>query len=119
MGEQIYQGSIAANGTQSAIVAVPAEFKSLGVSILSSYTATGSTTGVKLQMGVSIDGGATYSDLVTVATTAPATSSGNPVASQQFVELDSYKNATNFSFKLVNLDGSNAATVTLTFRAAE
>ena len=120
MAVQVYSGTLNSNATNNGLVqALSAESKSLGVSILSQYNATASTTGVKLLVGVSIDGGVTYSDYVLIATTAPTASSGSPVQSQVFVSLDAYHNATHLQFELVNLDGTNNATVTVTFRAAE
>jgi hypothetical protein len=40
------------------------------------------------------------------------------VQSEIFASLDVFHNATNLQFELVNLDGTNNANVTLTFRAA-
>ena len=119
MAVQIYSGTLDSSATLSGqIQALPAENKSLGVSILSTYQATAGTTGVKLLVGVSIDGGVTYSDYVLIATTAPTVSSGSPVSSEVFASLDAYHNATHLQFELVNLDATNNATVTLMFRAA-
>ncbi len=64
MAVQVYSGTVNNGTTVSTgiVQALPAENKSLGVSILSTYQATAGTTGVQLFAGVSIDGGVTYSD---------------------------------------------------------
>jgi hypothetical protein len=119
MAVQVYNGVVDDGATVSGLLqALPAENKSLGISVLSTYSATAGTTGVKLRVGVSIDGGVTYTDYADLVTTAPTPSSGSPVSSGAFASLDAYKNATHLQFALVNLDGTNNATVTLTFRAA-
>jgi hypothetical protein len=119
MAVQVFSGTVTNGTPQSGLVqALPAESKSLGVAVLSQYSATAATTGVQLQVGASIDGGATFSDYAIIATTAPTPSSGSPVQSEVYASLDTYKGATHLQFKLVNLDASNIATVTLTFRAA-
>jgi hypothetical protein len=117
---QLFNGALA-NGASQVVtpaLGLPAESKALAVSVLSAYSATAGTTGVQLQVGASLDGGATFSDYATVATTAPTPSSGVAVQSEVYASLDAYKGATHLQFKLVNLDGTNNATVTLTFRAA-
>ena len=115
---QVYSGTVDTNATLNGLVQpLPAEYKSLGVAVLSQYDATAATTGIKLLVGVSIDGGATFSDYAEVVTTAPTPSSGSPVTSEVYASLDAYRDATHLQFALVNLDGTNSATVTLTFRA--
>src|ERR1700729_2256505 len=119
MAVSVYSGTVTNGTPQSGLVeAIPAAAKSLGVTLLAQYSATAGTTGVKLQVGVSIDGGLTYSDYADVVTAAPTASQGSAQQSEAFASLDTYKNATHLQFKLLNLDPSNVATVALTFRAA-
>jgi hypothetical protein len=112
----VFSGTVAANGNTTVTYALPAKYSALAVSVQSAYSATAATTGVKLEVGYSIDGGVTFSDLALVATTVPTVSSGSPVSSQQFAELN--LGATHLQFKLINQDGTNIATVTLEARAA-
>jgi hypothetical protein len=108
---------------KGALVTLPAtqlaaKFSSLSASLLAHYDATGATTGVKLQVGVSIDEGTSFSDFADLATVAPAANSASPVVSQQYVALDQYKAADALQFRLVNLDATNDATVTVEVREA-
>ena len=67
---QLYSGTVNDGATVSGLVqALPAESKSLSVTVLSTYQATAATTGVKLRVGASIDGGATFSDYADVVST--------------------------------------------------
>lgn len=57
---RVYGGILNAGQTASlGVQPCPAESRSLSVAVLSAYAATASTTGVKLYVGVSIDGGLT------------------------------------------------------------
>lgn len=119
MGQQLFTGAVAGGATQVVPVqGLPAKSSALAATVLSAYNATAGTTGVKLRVAASVDDGATFSDYVDVCTTAPTASSGTPVSSEVYASLDTYKGATHLKFELVNLDGTNSATVTLTFRAA-
>lgn len=119
MGQQLFSGAIAGGATEDvSAVALPAKSSALAVTVLSAYNATAGTTGVKLRVSASVDGGSTFSDYADVVTTAPTPSSGTPVSSEEYASLDTYKGATHLQFALVNEDGANSANVTLTFRAA-
>ena len=119
---QIYSGSVTHSGAGQTVlvtaVGVPAKTEIIAVTVSSSYPATAGTTGVKLQVGASIDDGATFSDYADVVTTAPTASQGSAQSAEAFASLDTYKAATHLRFKLINLDGTNDATVVLLFRAS-
>lgn len=121
MAEQLYNASVTHGATVNVTPALglPAESKALAVTVSSAYNATAGTTGVKLQVGASVDGGVTFSDHADVVSTAPTPSSGTAVSSEAYASLDTYKGATHLQFALVNLDGTNNATVVLMFRATE
>lgn len=121
MAVTLFSGPIVASGNNvPSPFALPSEYSSVTVTVSSAYSATAATTGVKLQVQESIDGGVTYSDLTTVATTAPTPSSGTAVSSEQFAILSvGTPGATHLKFKLVNQDATNnATTVSLQVRAA-
>jgi hypothetical protein len=121
MAVQVYNGVVNGGATVSGLAqGLPAESKALAVSILVSYAATtgDGATGVTLYVGSSLDGGVTYSDYAALGTASPPAGSDSPVQSQAYFALDDYKGATHLQFELVNQDGPNDATVTLTFRAA-
>jgi hypothetical protein len=71
---------------------------------------------VKLQVASSIDDGLTYSDYSDAVSTAPTVSSVTAVQSQKTGNVV-IPGATHLQYKLVNLDATNVAQVTLVQRA--
>ena len=111
MATTLFSGTVGHGATQAvAAVSLPAHPFGLAVFVKSSFAATAGTTGVKLQASASLDG-VNFSDYADVASTAPTPSSGSPVSSAFFANLDTYIGAQQIQFKLVNKDGTNDATV--------
>jgi hypothetical protein len=111
MAVSLFGGNIAAGGNQEpAVTKLPTKCNGINVMVKSTYAATAATTGVKLQYATSIDQGATFSDFQDAVTTAPS----GTTPSQKLANIV-VPGVSQVQFKLVNLDGTNAATIAATY----